>query len=119
MHKFRQAIRELSRAFSTAGRRPVGGLRRAPRGSFTQPVTRYLISKENPEGHKPEDLLRALRKDILTRCTKIVDDQRAEANHVLDNTMKILNLLSDACKAMGSFPYTLIKARSGLSSGVV
>ncbi len=59
-------------------------------------MTRYLVSKENPEGHKLEDILRAIRKDILTRCTKIVDDQRTEASHVLDNSMKILNLLSDA-----------------------
>ncbi len=36
MHKFPQAIRGLSRTFSTAGRRPGGGLRRAPRGSFAR-----------------------------------------------------------------------------------
>jgi hypothetical protein len=59
-------------------------------------MTRFLISKENKDGFKLEDILRAIRKDILTRCTKIVDDQRTEASHVLDNNMKILNLLSDA-----------------------
>ncbi len=59
-------------------------------------MTRFLLSKENPEGHKLEDILKAIRKDILTRCTKIMDDQRTEAAHVLDNNMKILNLLSDA-----------------------
>ncbi len=59
-------------------------------------MTRFLISKENPDGYKLEDILRAIRPDILTRCTKIMDDHRSEASHVLDNNMKILNLLSDA-----------------------
>ena len=69
-----------------------------------------MISKENPEGHELEDLLRAIRRDILTRCPKIVDDQRAEAAHVLDNTMKILNLLSDAIHLVEDSTVTLDKA---------
>ena len=73
-------------------------------------MTRFLISKENPEGYKLEDILRALRKDILTRCTKIVDDQRTEASHVLDNNMKILNLLSDAIHLAEESTDTLDKA---------
>ena len=73
-------------------------------------MTRFLISKENPEGYKLEDILRALRKDILTRCTKIVDDQRAEASHVLDNNMKILNVLSDAIRLAEDSTTTLDKA---------
>ncbi len=73
-------------------------------------MTRFLISKENPEGHKLEDILKAIRKDILTRCTKIVDDQRAEAAHVLDNSMKILNLLSDAIHLAEDSTTTLDKA---------
>ena len=73
-------------------------------------MTRFLISKENPEGYKLEDILRALRKDILTRCTKIVDDQRTEASHVLDNNMKILNLLSDAIRLAEDSTDTLDKA---------
>ncbi len=79
----------------------MSAVRRGRAAGEVRPTTRYLISKENPEGHKPEDILRALRKDILTRCTKIVDDQRAEARHVLDNTMKILNFLSDAIHLAG------------------
>ncbi len=73
-------------------------------------MTRYLISKENPEGHKLEDILRAIRKDILTRCTKIMDDHRSEASHVLDNNMKILNLLSDAVHLAEDSTTTLDKA---------
>ncbi|MFB3135169.1 MAG: hypothetical protein ACE1Y3_05495 [Rhodospirillales bacterium] len=73
-------------------------------------MTRFLISKENPEGYKLEDILRALRKDILIRCTKIVDDQRTEAAHVLDNNMKILNVLSDAIHLAEDSTTTLDKA---------
>ncbi len=73
-------------------------------------MTRYLISKENPEGHKLEDILRAIRKDILTRCTKIVDDHRSEASHVLDTNMKILIRLSDAIHLAADSTDTLDKA---------
>ncbi len=73
-------------------------------------MTRFLLSTENPEGHKLEDILKAIRRDILTRCTKIVDDQRTEASHVLDNNMKILNLLSDAIHLAEDSTATLDKA---------
>ncbi len=73
-------------------------------------MTRYLVSTENPEGHKLEDILRAIRTDILARCTKIVDDQRTEAAHVLDNNMKILNLLGDAIHLAENSTATLDKA---------
>ncbi len=73
-------------------------------------MTRFLISKENKDGYKLEDILRAIRKDILTRCTKIVDDQRTEASHVLDNNMKILNLLSDAIRLAEDSTDTLDRA---------
>ena len=73
-------------------------------------MTRFLISKENPEGHKLEDILRAIRKDILIRCTKIVDDQRTEARHVLDNNTKVLNLLGDAIHLAEDSTNTLDKA---------
>lgn len=73
-------------------------------------MTRFLISKENQDGYKLEDILRAIRKDILIRCTKIVDDQRTEASHVLDNNMKILNLLSDAIRLAEDSTTTLDRA---------
>ncbi len=73
-------------------------------------MTRFLISKENQDGYKLEDILRAIRQDILTRCTKIVDDHRSEASHVLDNNMKILNLLSDAIRLAEDSTDTLDRA---------
>lgn len=59
-------------------------------------MTRFLASDTNPGGFKLEEILRAIRKDILTRCGKIVDDPSSEAQHVMTNNMKILNLLTDA-----------------------
>ena len=59
-------------------------------------MTRYLISETNPKGSRLEDILMEIRKDIILRCTKIVDDERNEAHRVLNNNMKILGLLSEA-----------------------
>lgn len=59
-------------------------------------MTRFLASESNPGGFKLEEILRAIRKDILTRCQKIVDDPAREAQHVMNNNMKICTLLSEA-----------------------
>lgn len=59
-------------------------------------MTHYLVSEENPEGYRLEDILTAVRKDILLRCTKISDDGRVEAKHVLANNVKILDHVTQA-----------------------
>lgn len=59
-------------------------------------MTHYLVTEENPEGKKLEEVLSMIRKDILERCGLITDDQRTEAKAVLNNNMRILNLLTDA-----------------------
>ena len=59
-------------------------------------MTRFLVSEENPAGLRLEDILHAIRMDMITRCTKIMSDPKDEARHVLNNNMKILTLLSDA-----------------------
>ena len=59
-------------------------------------MTRYLVSDENPSGLRLEDILHAIRTDVINRCTKIMNDPKEEARHVLDNNMKILCLLSEA-----------------------
>ncbi len=58
-------------------------------------MSHFLATDENPEGYKLEDILMLIRNDILARAVKISDDKRAEAQHVMRNNMKILNLLSD------------------------
>ena len=51
-------------------------------------MTRFLVSDEPPEGYRLEDILVAIRKDILNRSHKIADDTRVEAMHVMNNNMK-------------------------------
>ncbi len=59
-------------------------------------MTHFLVTEENPSGHRLEDILMLIRKDILTRALKIADDRRPEATHVMKNNMRILDLISDA-----------------------
>lgn len=59
-------------------------------------MTHFLVSEENPDGRKLEDILIELRADILTRCTKISSDLRPEALDVMANNMAILQHVSDA-----------------------
>lgn len=58
-------------------------------------MTHFLITDENPEGHKLEDLLTMIRRDIVLRATKIVDDPKPQAKQVLENNIKIMGLLSE------------------------
>ena len=59
-------------------------------------MTHFLVTAENPKGHRLEDILMMIRKDILTRTMKIADDHRAEALEVMQNNMQILALISEA-----------------------
>jgi len=59
-------------------------------------MTHFLVSEENPDGRKLEDILIELRADILTRCTMISSDLRPEALDVMANNMAILQHVSDA-----------------------
>jgi len=73
-------------------------------------MTRFLVSDENTEGFRLEDILNAIRKDILSRSLKIADDTRAEARHVSNNNMKILGLLAEAIALAEDSTHTLDKA---------
>lgn len=59
-------------------------------------MTHFLISEEKPDGYKLEEILKVIRRDILSRSTKIMDDDRAEAQRVLDNSVEILSLITKA-----------------------
>ncbi len=59
-------------------------------------MTRFLVSDENPAGHKLEDLLCDLRADIVARCAKITSDKRPEAMSVLANNIEVLEHLTQA-----------------------
>ncbi len=54
----------------------------------------FLVTDENPDGWKIEDILMAIQNDMFRRTQKIVGDSREEARVVLNNNLKILGLLS-------------------------
>ncbi len=59
-------------------------------------MTHFLVTEENPEGKKLEDVLNLIRADVIKRCTFIMTDNRTEAKAVLANNMRILGLLTEA-----------------------
>ncbi len=73
-------------------------------------MTHFLVSDENPEGYRLEDILIAIRKDILERSQKIAEDTRPEALHVMNNNMRVLSLISDAIDLAEDSSRTLDKA---------
>jgi len=62
-------------------------------------MTHFLVTDDNPGGYKLEDIMKIIRKDIFLRTTKILEDDRPEAQSVIDNNVKILSLLSEAIDA--------------------
>lgn len=56
--------------------------------------TTFLVTDDNPQGWKLEDILTEIQNDIVRRSQKIVDDARPEARAVLTNNVEILGYLS-------------------------
>ncbi len=73
-------------------------------------MTHFLVSEENPNGYKLEDILSTLRKDVIFRCSKIADDRRPEAQLVLANSVKILGLLNEAVSLAENSTHILDKS---------
>ncbi len=59
-------------------------------------MTRFLVTDDNPDGYKLEDILSKIRNEIIQRATKIMDDPRPEAVHVINNNIKILNHIAES-----------------------
>lgn len=59
-------------------------------------MSRFLVTDDNPDGYKLEDILSAIRNEIIQRATKIMEDTRPEAVHVINNNIKILNHLAES-----------------------
>lgn len=56
--------------------------------------TTFLVTEDNPQGWKLEDILTEIQNDIVRRSQKIVDDARPEARTVFNNNVEILALLT-------------------------
>ncbi len=59
-------------------------------------MTNILVSETNPKGYTTEKVLGIVRADIVARMQKYAGDPRKEARHVLDNNIRILQLLGEA-----------------------
>ena len=73
-------------------------------------MTKFLQSEENATGYQLEDILVAIRADILKRCEKVVDDHRPEALHVMANNMKILGMMTECINLAMDSSNVLTKA---------
>ncbi len=62
-------------------------------------MTRFLVTPENPTGWRLEDILGEIQKDIIRRCSKILDDPSPVAAPVRYNNIKILGMLTECIKA--------------------
>ena len=80
-------------------------------------MTKFLVSDENTTGYKLEDILLAIRADILKRCDKVVDDHRPEALHVMANNMKMLSMMTDCIHLAMDSTNVLTKAFGPSRSG--
>lgn len=57
-------------------------------------MTKLLLSPDNPDGWKLEDIIDEIQNDIIRRTARIVDDNRPEARTVLHNNIEIMQLLT-------------------------
>jgi hypothetical protein len=80
-------------------------------------MTHFLVTEEKPDGYRLEDILGLVRKDMLTRALKIADDKRPEAQHVMRNNMKILDLISQAISLAEDSTRVLDKAFGSNAKG--
>lgn len=70
-------------------------------------MTRFLESEDNPAGFKLEEILTALRADVLKRCVRISSDDRPEALLVMANNIKVLEHLTHAIELANENTKTL------------
>ena len=80
-------------------------------------MTHFLVTDDKPDGYRLEDILMLIRKDMLTRATKIADDRRPEALHVMQNNMQILQLISEAIALAEESTKVLDKAFGHVKGG--
>lgn len=59
-------------------------------------MPKYLVSPDNPGGKRSEEILTEIRAEILVRLSNYASDPRPEAKAVMENNLKIAQLLTDA-----------------------
>lgn len=61
-------------------------------------MTRFLVTPENPTGWRLEDILSEIQKDIIRRCSKILEDPSPVAAPVRYNNFRIMAMLTECIK---------------------
>src|SRR3546814_18127349 len=56
----------------------------------------YLVSPDNPDGKRTEEILLEIRAEILVRMASYAADPRPEARTVMENNLEIAQLLTEA-----------------------
>ncbi len=78
----------------------------------------FLVTDDNPDGYKLEDILTAIRNEIIQRATKIMEDGRPEATMVINNNIKILDHLAESITLAENSTSVLQKAFGNRSPDV-
>lgn len=73
-------------------------------------MTHFLVTEENPDGSKLEDILTLIRQDVIKRLGKIALDSKPEAHQVLKNNVRILSLLTECIEISESSTKLLDKS---------
>jgi hypothetical protein len=77
-------------------------------------MTHFLVTDDNPEGNRLEDVLDMVRGDMIKWAVLIVDDDRPEARKVLSNNVQIMSMLSE-CIALAEENTTILTKAFGPS----
>ncbi len=59
-------------------------------------MTKHLVSHDNPDGRRTEEILSEIRAEILARMAAYGEDPRPEAKTVLEHNLDIAQLLTEA-----------------------
>lgn len=59
-------------------------------------MPKHLVSPQNPDGQRTEEILSEIRAEILVRMANYASDPRPEARAVMENNLEIAQLLTEA-----------------------
>lgn len=59
-------------------------------------MTQHLVSPDNSDGKRSEEILSEIRAEILQRMANYASDPRPEAKAVMENNLEIAQLLTEA-----------------------
>src|SRR3546814_2778001 len=72
----------------------------------------YLVSPDNPDGKRTEEILLEIRAEILVRMASYAADPRPEARTVMENNLEIAQLLTEAIHLAEANTNKLAEVRS-------